>query len=234
MRHFAVWSLATALVCLSSLVDAATITAITPNRGSVLGQTRVTVSGTGFDIRGRSNDVFIGTGLDGTFCDPVPNDCAENRIVCLTDPHEGAGKMPLSVRSFNFLATCFVASGCTFEYTQEQTPEVTGITPEWGTAGDEITVEAPRTVPIPVERNPYTGAAIATTTVRMSVLYGDLDLTTQRDSDRLMLRIRNVARDACKQLDRLYPLNPDENCVDRTVENAAPLGQAVIAAARGH
>lgn len=101
-------------------------------------------------------------------------------------------------------------------------------------AGDEITVEAPRTVPIPVERNPYTGAAIATTTVRMSVLYGDLDLTTQRDSDRLMLRIRNVARDACKQLDRLYPLNPDENCVDRTVENAAPLGQAVIAAARGH
>lgn len=100
-------------------------------------------------------------------------------------------------------------------------------------AGDEITVEAPRTVPIPVERNPYTGAAIAMTTVRMSVLYGDLDLTTQRDSDRLMLRIRNVARDACKQLDRLYPLNPDENCVDRTVENAAPLGQAVIAAARG-
>ena len=144
MRHFAVWSLATALVCLSSLVDAATITAITPNRGSVLGQTRVTVSGTGFDIRGRSNDVFIGTGLDGTFCDPVPNDCAENRIVCLTDPHEGAGKMPLSVRSFNFLATCFVASGCTFEYTQEQTPEVTGITPEWVTAGDEITVSGAR------------------------------------------------------------------------------------------
>ncbi|PTD15898.1 UrcA family protein [Sphingomonas fennica] len=101
-------------------------------------------------------------------------------------------------------------------------------------AGNEITVEAPRSVPIPVERNPYTGAAIATTTVRMSVLYGDLDLTTQRDSDRLMLRIRNVARDACKQLDRLYPLNPDESCVDKTVETSAPLGQAVIAAARGH
>lgn len=100
-------------------------------------------------------------------------------------------------------------------------------------AGNEITVEAPRSVPIPVERNPYTGAAIATTTVRMSVLYGDLDLRTQRDSDRLMLRIRNVARDACKQLDRLYPLNPDETCVDKTLENSAPLGAAVIAAARG-
>jgi len=99
-------------------------------------------------------------------------------------------------------------------------------------AKQEITVEAPRSVPMPVERSPYTGAAIAVTTVRMTVLYADLDLATARDADRLMLRIRNVARDACKQLDRLYPLNPDENCIDSTVEKAAPLGQAVIAAAR--
>ncbi len=30
----------------------------------------------------------------------------------------------------------------------------------------EIMVEAPRTVPVPVERSPHTGAAIAVTTVR--------------------------------------------------------------------
>lgn len=99
--------------------------------------------------------------------------------------------------------------------------------------GSEITVEAPRSVPVPVERNPYTGAAIATTTVRMPVLYGDLDLTTQRDADRLMLRIRNGARDACGQLDRLFPLNPDESCVDKAAENAKPAAVAAIAAARG-
>ncbi|MFT4026821.1 MAG: hypothetical protein QM676_08485 [Novosphingobium sp.] len=70
-------------------------------------------------------------------------------------------------------------------------------------AKNEITVEALRSVPVPIERSPYTGAAVAVTTVRMSVLYGDLDLAAARDADRLLLRIRNVARDACKQLDRL-------------------------------
>ncbi|RVT38677.1 UrcA family protein [Sphingobium algorifonticola] len=96
-----------------------------------------------------------------------------------------------------------------------------------------ITVEAPRQAPVPVEHSPYTGAAIAVTTVRMTLLYGDLDLRAPRDAQRLMLRIRNVARDACKQLDRLYPLNPDESCIENTVAHATPLGQAVIAAARG-
>lgn len=97
----------------------------------------------------------------------------------------------------------------------------------------EITVEAPRAVPVRVERSPYTGAAIAVTTVRMSVLYGDLDLATSRDADRLMLRVRNVARDACQQLDRLYPLDPDETCIEKAVDNAAPLASAAIAVARG-
>ncbi len=98
---------------------------------------------------------------------------------------------------------------------------------------NEITVEAPRSVPVRVERSPYTGAAVAVTTVRMSVLYGDLDLATLRDANRLMVRVRNVARDACKQLDRLYPLDPDETCIDKAVDHAAPLASAAIAVARG-
>ena len=67
------------------------------------------------------------------------------------------------------------------------------------------------------------GAAVAVTPVRMSVLYGDLDLSTPRDAHRLMLRVRNVAPDACKALDRLYALDPDESCNDKAVSNAAPL-----------
>lgn len=100
-------------------------------------------------------------------------------------------------------------------------------------ATDVITVEAPRSVPVPVEPNAYSGSAVAVTTVRMSVLYGDLDLSAQKDVERLMLRVRNVARDACKALDRLYPLDPDETCTDKAVANAAPLAFAVIEAARG-
>lgn len=96
----------------------------------------------------------------------------------------------------------------------------------------EITVEAPRSVPVPVERSPYTGAAVAVTTVRMSVLYGDLDLSSDRDAERLMTRVRNVARDACKQLDRLLPFAPDERCIDKAAANAQPVAQAAIAAAR--
>ena len=99
-------------------------------------------------------------------------------------------------------------------------------------SGGEITVEAPRSLPVPVERNPYSGAAVAVTTVRMSVLYGDLDLTTGRDAERLMERIHNVARDACRQLDRILPLTPDEQCAGKAAANAQALAQATIAAAR--
>ncbi len=100
-------------------------------------------------------------------------------------------------------------------------------------ATDVITVEAPRSVPVPVERNAYSGSAVAVTTVKMSVLYGDLDLSAQKDVERLMLRVRHVAREACKALDRLYPLDPDETCTDKAVANATPLAFAVIEAARG-
>ncbi|MDX3911166.1 MAG: UrcA family protein [Sphingobium sp.] len=94
---------------------------------------------------------------------------------------------------------------------------------EVGETADVITVEAPRSVPAPVERSPYTGVAVAITTVRMPVLYGDLDLSAPGDAERLMVRIRNVARDVCRELDRLHPLNPDGDCAVR----AAPKGDSV-------
>lgn len=100
-------------------------------------------------------------------------------------------------------------------------------------AGQEIVVEAPRTLPAgtPAERSAYTGAPIITTIVRITALYGDLDLTKPAHAARLMIRIRRVAHDACATLDRLHPLNPDPECVPRAVTNAMPAVQAVIAAA---
>src|SRR5688572_4271267 len=47
---------------------------------------------------------------------------------------------------------------------------------------DEIIVEAPRPLPAPAERSPYSGAPVAVTTVKISVLYGDLDLSRETDA----------------------------------------------------
>lgn len=102
----------------------------------------------------------------------------------------------------------------------------------------EIVVEAPRTLPppsplpaTPLDRSPFTGAPIITTVVRISALYGDLDLKKPESASRLLERIERVARDACATLDRLYPLNPDPDCVGRAVAKAAPAARAVISGA---
>ncbi|MDR2856769.1 MAG: UrcA family protein [Novosphingobium sp.] len=117
-----------------------------------------------------------------------------------------------------------------------------GLTPAAAQTADqageqEIVVEAPRTVPspppaTPAERSAYTGAPVVTTTVRITALYGDLDLSQPAQADRLMTRIERVARDACATLDRLFPLNPDPDCVDRAVAGATPATKAIIAAAQ--
>eukprot|EP00760_Papus_ankaliazontas_P016101 PhM_4_TR16759/c0_g1_i2/m.26587 len=120
----------------------ATISTVTPNRGSINGETRVSILGTGFDIRGRSNDVFIGEGTEGVFCDPIPNECHDTRIVCLMPAVSTLrGWYPLTVRSFGLAAECKISSGCKFMFTPDATPTVTRIIPEWMTAPDTITVQ---------------------------------------------------------------------------------------------
>ena len=118
----------------------AQITAITPQQGSVLGQTRLTISGTGFDIRGRSNQVYIGNSATGAFCDPIPNECTGTRIVCLTGAHDDAGNMPLTVNSFGFNAVCQLRNGCLFTYSIFSTPVVQSIMPQYIIAPGNITV----------------------------------------------------------------------------------------------
>jgi UrcA family protein len=98
--------------------------------------------------------------------------------------------------------------------------------------GKAIVVEAPRVLPPPPERSPYSGAPVATTTITISALYGDLDLTQPADAARLMDRIGHVAHDACQYLDRLFPLNPDPDCIGRAISRATPAAQAIITSAR--
>jgi UrcA family protein len=102
-----------------------------------------------------------------------------------------------------------------------------------GASGSEIVVEAPRTVPVPVERSPYTGAAIAVISIKLPVFYMDLDLTTEGDRASLHTRIENVARDACRYLDRMYPLTSDPQCADKAVGRAKAAAIAAIQSAGG-
>lgn len=98
-------------------------------------------------------------------------------------------------------------------------------------AMSEIIVEAPRSVPLPAERSPFTGAPIVVSTVRIPVLYDDLDLAQPRDQDRLMTRVQRVAQDVCRQLDRIHPFNPDADCIRKAVASGSAAAEAAISAA---
>ena len=95
---------------------------------------------------GRSNDVFIGSGKDGVFCDPVPNECTENRIVCLTPAASFLGAKSLTVKSFGQLAVCQTSggTGCTFKFAASRTPFVTRVVPEWVLAPTQVNVYGSR------------------------------------------------------------------------------------------
>ena len=97
-------------------------------------------------------------------------------------------------------------------------------------AANTITVIAPRSVTNQVHRS-QTGLGPATVTIKISVLYGDLDFVKPSDGARLMTRIRSAARDACRHLDRLYPLVVDRSCVANAVAEATPRANELIAAA---
>jgi UrcA family protein len=99
-------------------------------------------------------------------------------------------------------------------------------------AENEIVVEAPRNLPPPrkKKRTTHSGAPSVVATVRMMVLYGDLDLTKHEDAARLTIRIERTARDACNYLDQMYPLVRDAECIKRAVTGASETAKTVIAA----
>ena len=73
----------------------------------------------------------------------------------------------------------------------------------------------------------------ALASVRIYVLYHDLDLSRPEGARRLMERIDDTARQACGYLDKLHPLDDDAGCIARAAASAEPAATAAIAKATG-
>lgn len=95
----------------------------------------------------------------------------------------------------------------------------------------DIVVEAPLLLPVPRENLPTETPTNALASVRIYVLYRDLDLTRPDDAKRLMERVEATARQACGYLDKLYPLDDGSACIARAAASAAPAAKAAIAKA---
>lgn len=100
-------------------------------------------------------------------------------------------------------------------------------------ATEEITVTAPRAIQQSLGRGP-TGVPIKEVSVSYQASYADLDLTKTAGVSELDRRIDTMAREACRALDHLNPLNPkDPHCVTNAINSAADeRKQALAAAAR--
>lgn len=99
----------------------------------------------------------------------------------------------------------------------------------------ELTVVAPRLVRKQAAREGATGAPVELVSLTRRVAYADLDLTLHADVQELDRRIEAVAREACEQLARVFPLSdpatPD--CVAEALKGAkSQAAEAVRAAAR--
>jgi len=97
---------------------------------------------------------------------------------------------------------------------------------------EEITITAPRVVHEQVGRSPSTGAPIERISLTRQVDYSDLDLTKPADADELEKRVSDTAKEACKQLDSLYPLTPpDPTCIGKATDGGMAQAKAAIDAA---
>lgn len=92
-----------------------------------------------------------------------------------------------------------------------------------------VTVTAPRTIKEEVGTSAI-GATIEVVKVSHDVVVGDLDLARHSARNELDRRIEEAAKEACNQIDTLYPLGPDPDCVKNAIEGAQAQKDAVVAA----
>lgn len=95
----------------------------------------------------------------------------------------------------------------------------------------QVIIQAERTTKV-VGRS-YTGAPIELVTLTRRVSYADLDLNTHAGATELEKRVNETAKDACKQLDTLYPLSESggPSCVKKATGDAMVQAHVAIAAA---
>jgi UrcA family protein len=97
----------------------------------------------------------------------------------------------------------------------------------------EVLVEAGPVTRTVVGRSATTNAPIESVTVDYHVSYADLDLVKHADVQVLQERVEAAARDACQQLDELFPLRKSHQqthaCVEDAIRATTPQIQQVVA-----
>jgi UrcA family protein len=102
---------------------------------------------------------------------------------------------------------------------------------------EEITVTAPYEVHRKDAGRAASGAAIEVISLTRHVTYSGLDLTKQADVTELESRIKRTAKEACKQLDSLYPeaiypsMPSNQNCIKAATDEGMTQVKAATAAA---
>ena len=94
-----------------------------------------------------------------------------------------------------------------------------------------ITVVAPREMVKTVGHSATTGAPIEEVSLSFTVSYAGLDLANSSDYAEIEKRIKDTAAEACKQLDKMYPLDePDEGCAARVADTGMAELKAMVGA----
>jgi UrcA family protein len=96
----------------------------------------------------------------------------------------------------------------------------------------EVTVQAERPTTRVVGRSP-SGMPIVLSSVQYRVSYSDLELSIPSNAKVLKTRVRDAARAACADLDKLYsqPASGADGCSQQAEERAKPQVLSAIAAA---
>ena len=100
----------------------------------------------------------------------------------------------------------------------------------------EITVTAPRLVTKRVVGRTPAGSEVELVSLTRRVSYADLNLALHTDVTQLETRIDAIAKQACEDLAKMYPLSDPKtpDCVHEAVRSAKPQLDTVVAAAGKH
>jgi UrcA family protein len=101
---------------------------------------------------------------------------------------------------------------------------------------EEIRVTAPRLVTKQVVGRTLAGSKVELITLERRVSYADLDLAVHADVTQLTTRVNEMAKEACADLAKMYPLSDPKtpDCVRAAVAAAKPQLDAAVAAADKH
>lgn len=101
---------------------------------------------------------------------------------------------------------------------------------------DEITVTAPRLVTKQVVGRTSSGSKVELITLQRRVSYADLDLALHANVAQLETRVNDIAKEACDDLAKMYPLSDAKtpDCVRAAVAGAKAQLDAAVTAAGKH